>query len=102
MCFSQVLGNRLSASASSKGKRAGGGHVRKQHKLTQYSECKKASLGVDDCYRMVVIHELRDQLHYIDVNILLFQILDLLDTFFNDRAFMWPTFAGDGFNFNAA
>ena len=52
---------------------------RKAHKLTQYQEC--AASGISDekkCYTKIVT---------------------LLDDFFNTRRFMWPTFAGNGFDF---
>jgi hypothetical protein len=53
---------------------------RKSHKLTQYKECKDAGLGNDEkkCYQ---------------------KVSGLLDEFFLDRAFMWPTFAANGFDF---
>jgi hypothetical protein len=52
---------------------------RKTHKLTQYPDCKKQGLGGDlnACYKFLEARMAR---------------------FFNDRAFMWPTFAGDGFS----
>jgi hypothetical protein len=54
---------------------------RKAHSLTQYSECKSAGFGQDvgGCYRHVA---------------------SLADTFFRDRSFMWPSFAGNGFNWD--
>eukprot|EP01041_Mallomonas_annulata_P002281 gene2281-4439_t len=52
---------------------------RKKHKLTQYKECKERGLDSEGCYQ---------------------QVLKLLETFFYDRAFLWPTFAGNGFEFN--
>ena len=54
--------------------------ARKAHKLTQYAECKDAGLGEQACY------------HHVS---------RLLDTFFLDRGFMWPTFASSGFDFAA-
>jgi hypothetical protein len=53
---------------------------RKQHKLTQFNECKAAGFGSSnvDCSN---------------------HITKLLDRFFEDRKFMWPTFAGNGFDF---
>ena len=51
---------------------------RKTHKLTQYKECnEKGQLNEKNCYR---------------------HITQILDEFFIDRSFMWPTFAGNGFN----
>ena len=48
------------------------------HKLTQYLECKTAGLGNDlaGCYKKVV---------------------QKVETFLADRAYMWPSFAGNGF-----
>ena len=48
------------------------------HKLTQYSECKNGALGNDvaKCYERVV---------------------KKVESFLADRAFMWPSFAGNGF-----
>ena len=54
---------------------------RKVHKLTQYSDCNKANgvkLSEQACYKM---------------------LNDKFDNFFLDRNFMWPTFAGNGYNF---
>lgn len=55
--------------------------ARKVHRLTQYPDCKSAGLGdnVEKCYNA---------------------LLELSDTFYQDRGFMWPTFAGNGFDFN--
>jgi hypothetical protein len=51
---------------------------RKAHKLTQYHDCKEAGLqDVASCYKAVS---------------------NLADKFFKDRAYMWPTFAGNGFD----
>lgn len=52
---------------------------RSEHKLTQYSECSKnAGLGsnVAKCYKHIV---------------------NKVEKFLSDRAYMWPTFAGNGF-----
>jgi hypothetical protein len=51
---------------------------RTEHKLTQYLECKAAGLGNDlaGCYRKIV---------------------KKVETFLADRAYMWPSFAGNGF-----
>jgi len=49
---------------------------RKAHKLDQYEECKSEKLTGAGCYQKV--HK-------------------IVDSFFIDRSFMWPTFAGDGF-----
>eukprot|EP01032_Pedospumella_encystans_P023735 gene23735-26858_t len=54
---------------------------RKAHKLTQYKECKAAGLDEEACYR---------------------KISTLMDEFFGLRSFMWPTFAGNGFDFTPA
>ena len=53
---------------------------RKVHKLTQFKHCKDAGLSNNDQACSA-------------------KITSLLDTFFRDRAFMWPTFAGNGFDF---
>ncbi len=52
---------------------------RKVHRLTQYPDCKGAGLGddVERCYKA---------------------LSDLLDDFFLDRGYMWPTFAANGFD----
>jgi len=58
--------------------RAGQLPPRKAHKLTQYSECN----GIKDeqlCYK---------------------KISTLLDSFFQQRSFMWPTFGANGFDVN--
>lgn len=49
---------------------------RRVHKLTQYQECKKIP-DRSACYEMM---------------------RNKMDRFFNDRAFMWPTFAANGYN----
>jgi hypothetical protein len=51
---------------------------RTQHKLTQYSECKGAGLGdnLEKCYNTVV---------------------KKVESFLADRAFMWPSLAGNGY-----
>ena len=51
---------------------------RTQHKLTQYLECKSTGLGNDlaACYR---------------------KIARKVENFLADRAYMWPSFAGNGF-----
>ena len=53
---------------------------RKEHKLTQYKECQTAGLGngLKECSQLIT---------------------NLLDRFFQERNFMWPTFAGNGFDF---
>ena len=51
--------------------------ARKEHKLTQYAECKDAGLGENPCYQ---------------------HVSQILDNFFLDRRFMWPTFASNGFD----
>jgi hypothetical protein len=51
---------------------------RKQHTLTQFKHCKDANLQEKACSA---------------------KITKLLDTFFGDRSYMWPTFAGNGFDF---
>lgn len=51
---------------------------RKVHKLTQYSECNGIS-NEQLCYN---------------------KISNLLDSFFQERAFMWPTFGANGFDVN--
>lgn len=51
---------------------------RKAHKLTQYAECKDAGLTEQPCYQHVSA---------------------LLDDFFLERRFMWPTFANSGLDF---
>jgi hypothetical protein len=55
---------------------------RKPHKLTQYPDCQAAGLGddVNTCYNA---------------------IKRLADNFFLKRSFMWPTFAGNGFNYKS-
>ena len=52
----------------------------KVHKLTQFEECKKAGLegNLVGCSNLIT---------------------GMLDNFFHDRKFMWPTFAANGFNF---
>jgi hypothetical protein len=50
---------------------------RKPHKLTQFSEC--TGMSEEKCYNKVVAD---------------------LDNFFSIRSFMWPTFAGNGFDYN--
>ena len=54
---------------------------RKTHKLTQFDECKKAGLGSNliECSNL---------------------IMNILERFLFDRKFMWPTFSGNGFDFN--
>jgi hypothetical protein len=49
---------------------------RKAHKLTQFKEC--GGLSHEACYKKVET---------------------MLNTFFDMRDFMWPTFAGNGFDF---
>jgi len=61
---------------------SGGGEMkkglrRKEHKLTQYAECKDAGMGEKTCYDFTVA---------------------LLEDFFRNRAFMWPTFAANGWD----
>lgn len=51
---------------------------RKAHKLTQYAECKDAGLTEQPCYQ---------------------HVSSMLDAFFLDRRFMWPTFANSGLDF---
>jgi hypothetical protein len=53
---------------------------RKEHKLTQFAECKKAGLSdnLKECSQLIT---------------------NLLDRFFHERNFMWPTFAANGFDF---
>ena len=53
---------------------------RKSHKLTQYAECKAAgfSTSILQCYELMN---------------------KMLDRFFSERAYMWPTFAANGFDF---
>ena len=55
--------------------------LRKPHKLTQYHDCQVAGLGNDitGCYNA---------------------LQKSLDSFFTKRSFMWPTFAGNGFDYN--
>lgn len=53
--------------------------TRKAHSLVQYKECKDKQLGVSDCYQ---------------------KIEKKVDRFLRERAFMWPTFAANGFNIN--
>lgn len=51
----------------------------KVHKLTQFEECKKAKLtSIAECSNLIT---------------------GILDRFFMDRKFMWPTFAANGFDF---
>ena len=54
---------------------------RKIHKLTQFRECKKAGLGSNliECSNL---------------------IMNILERFLFERKFMWPTFAGNGFDFD--
>ena len=54
---------------------------RKIHKLTQFSECKKAGMGSNllECSNL---------------------IMSILERFLFERKFMWPTFAGNGFDFD--
>ena len=54
---------------------------RKIHKLTQFRECKKAGLGSKllECSNL---------------------IMNILERFLFERKFMWPTFAGNGFDFD--
>lgn len=66
--------NVLKTRLSKKGKLP----YRKMHKLTQFQECKSQGLNEAVCYN---------------------KVLNILETFFLDRAFMWPTFAGNGFDF---
>ncbi len=57
---------------------------RKAHKLTQFAECKPAAgpaLSEAQCYQRVDA---------------------LMERFLADRRFMWPTFAGNGFDHNSA
>jgi len=70
----QVLAQRLATPAKKKAPPA-----RKKHKLSQFEECKSAGLSGDICYE---------------------KITSILESFFVDRAFLWPTFAGNGFDFN--
>ena len=53
---------------------------RKVHKLTQFRQCKGNSVqgSAEACSQ---------------------KISRMLDTFFRDRAYMWPTFAGNGYDF---
>eukprot|EP01038_Epipyxis_sp_PR26KG_P014884 gene14884-20016_t len=51
---------------------------RKPHKLNQYAECKSIHDELE-CYE---------------------KITQMLDSFFNLRSFMWPTFAGNGFDYS--
>jgi len=53
---------------------------RKVHKLTQFRQCKGNSVqgSAEACSK---------------------KISRMLDTFFRDRAYMWPTFAGNGYDF---
>ena len=53
---------------------------RKNHKLTQYAECKAAGFGSSISQCSALINK-------------------LLDRFFSERGFMWPTFAANGFDF---
>jgi len=54
--------------------------TRKVHKLTHYPDCKAAGLSdTTQCYNA---------------------LQNLLDAFFLERGFMWPSFAGNGFDFN--
>ncbi len=60
-----------------------GKHVtRKVHKLTNYPDCVTAGLGSDAvaCYSA---------------------LQTLLDDFFQERGYMWPSFAGNGFDYQA-
>lgn len=66
----------LTRRLSKKGKTA----HRKSHKLTQYAECKAAGFGADISKCSVLINK-------------------MLDRFFSERGFMWPTFAANGFDF---
>lgn len=50
---------------------------RKAHKLDQYQECKDENISGEECYEK--IHQ-------------------LVDSFIHQRNFMWPTFAGNGFD----
>jgi len=52
---------------------------RKEHKLTHYQECKELR-DKKACYEM---------------------IKNKMDRFFNDRGFMWPTFAANGYDLEA-
>jgi len=55
--------------------------TRKVHKLTHYPDCKAAGLSdTTQCYTA---------------------LQNLLDSFFLERGFMWPTFAGNGFDFKS-
>ena len=53
--------------------------TRKVHKLTHYPDCKAAGLS--------------------DTTLCYTALQNLLDSFFLERGFMWPSFAGNGFDF---
>lgn len=81
---------------------------RKAHTLTQYRECE--GLAEDVCYKKVIIVFFfpfyRFNCAYLacDHDFLLYsifiyeQVLSVMEGFFQPRAFMWPTFAANGFN----
>lgn len=78
---------------------------RKAHKLTQYKECKAAGLDEEACYKKVsctykwIIHHAWVSSLYAVTLVLYIQISMMMDEFFGLRSFMWPTFAGNGFDF---
>ena len=74
------LDKSASAELSRRLSRNGKFPSRKEHKLTQYPECQKAGLSdnVKVCSQLIT---------------------NLLDRFFHERNFMWPTFAANGFDF---
>jgi hypothetical protein len=73
---------------------------RKSHKLTQYKECKELNLSEQQCYQKVTFTTHRTTAFIDDT--LFVQISNMLDEFFRLRSYMWPTFAGNGFDISHA
>jgi hypothetical protein len=85
---------------------------RKAHKLTQFKECKSSTASNESevnqqaCYEKVrgVSAASWDGIAYIYILvnlvwILYIQVSNILEEFFHARSFMWPTFAGNGFDY---